>query len=189
MFIPNNFTPVGASARSGAVTPVVGVPGNAPSIYKYTSVDLLSEIIAPGYFNFLKGVPKIGDWIFIDSDIDGTLGHSIHVVGRDGTELSGVGSAVVNAGGSGYAVGDYVNVTFVDGTLLTETLLRVTAETAGVVDTLEVTDPGTFSVNPATLTALSTVNFTGSGTGLTVDVVLETDFGDIFLIPRAITAT
>lgn len=184
-FVKKNFTPIGASARSGAVVPSNDEKGNAPAIYKYSTLDLLPEIIVNGYFNELFGILKIGDWIYIDSDVGILLVHSIYFVSRDGLELSGIQSAAVNAGGTGYAVGDLVSITYTDGVVTRNSIARVLTEAGGVVTGIEVADPGTFSTNPTTLAALATVKLTGSGNDdLTVDVVLETDFGDIGLVPK-----
>jgi len=171
------------------VLPASSVEGNTPSIYKYTSQDLRSAIITEGYFNELAGILKIGDWIYIDSDIDGTVGHSIYFIGRDGTERSGAKTVVVVAGGTGYVVKDLVTVTYTDGTVVRNTICRVTSVAAGVVTGIELADPGTFSTNPTALTALATAKLFGAGNDdLTVTITLETDFGDIWFSPNEIVA-
>ena len=191
-FIAGNFTPTGANARSGEVVslPDPAPKGNANAIFKYTSQDNLSEIIAEGYFNEIRGILKIGDWIYIDKDVDNVVGHSIYFVGRDGSELSGIQSVVVSDGGTGYNVGDLVSITYTDGAVIRNSIARVTTVAANVVTGIEVADPGTFSDNPTTLVDLATVALTGTGNDdLEVDVVLETVFGDIWLAPKSMVAS
>lgn len=80
----------------------------------------------------------------------------------------------VNAGGTGYSVGDKFLI--VGGTFTVQGVGMVTAETAGVVSAVAVFDAGTYTVNPgagATTTATKVKNGTIAGTGLTVDTTLS----------------
>jgi len=173
-----NFSPVGNNARAG----------NVPQVFSYVSNDLLSEIIAPGYFNELA-IPYLrrGDWIDVASDVDGTDGQSMRFVLGDGSVPSAL-SAVIGAGGASYAIDDLVTVTYVDGTVVNNTILRVLTINAGAVLTLGIEDPGFFSVAPTTLATLATTTG-GSGTGLTVTVTLAgAGFGLVTLSELSITA-
>lgn len=76
----------------------------------------------------------------------------------------GMAGATVNAGGTGYAVNDLVTIS--GGTSSRVAKYRVTAETAGVVDTVELVDPGEYSVAPG-LTGAATV---GGNNDLTLDL-------------------
>jgi len=79
------------------------------------------------------------------------------------TEVSG---AVVNAGGSGYVVGDTVTHTGGSGTGFTSTITEVSA---GVVTAFEITAYGTGFTDGNTLTQSTT---SGIGTGFTLDVTV-----------------
>jgi hypothetical protein len=92
----------------------------------------------------------------------------------------------VNAGGANYAVGD----TFELGTGTTVALNgvnftatgRVTAETAGAATAVQIISAGAYTADP-TLTNGATTTLTGIGSGLTIDVTMQTaqytqDFSD-----------
>ena len=79
------------------------------------------------------------------------------------TKVSG---ATVNAGGSGYVVGDTITHTGGSGSGFTTTVATVVG---GVVKTFEVTNFGTGFANGETLTQSST---SGSGSGFTLDVTV-----------------
>lgn len=66
-----------------------------------------------------------------------------------------VGVAVVNSGGTGYSVSDVLTVSGGTGTAAT---LTVTAETGGVIDTVDITTPGRYTVFPT-----SPASVTGGG--------------------------
>lgn len=179
-FLIENFSPVGGNARGGNI-PQDGIPAqdrseNSIQIFSYSSVDtILAEITFPGYFNELRKYIRRGDWLDIASDIDGTIGQSIHFVLGDGSFPSALAVAI-NNGGTGYSIGDSVTVTYTDGTIDQKTVVHVTAVAGGVVIGLIINDPGFFSVVPTSLTGLATVG--AGGNDLTVDITLATQPSD-----------
>jgi len=86
---------------------------------------------------------------------------------------SHVGSGVINAGGTGYVVGDIVGITggttFGDGDHPAE--FEVVTEAAGVITALRLNNSGSYSIEPATLTGNALVG--GTGTGATVDLIMD----------------
>lgn len=80
-----------------------------------------------------------------------------------------VETVAVNAGGTGYVVGDILTVA---GGTVEETLvatLEVTSETGGVVDGIKVNEGGAYSADP-TLTANAVTG--GTGSGATMDLTM-----------------
>jgi len=76
-------------------------------------------------------------------------------------------AAVIDDGGTGYSVGDVLTV--VGGQYAIPVELTVTAETAGVIDTLEITNAGSYTVVPS-----NPVDVTGgSGADATVTVTFN----------------
>jgi len=80
-------------------------------------------------------------------------------------------TATINAGGTGYAVGDtvYINT----GTYTYRAVLTVTAVSAGVVTGISIEYPGIYSVAPTAIGS-ATLKITGNGTGLTVNTTTAT---------------
>ena len=76
-----------------------------------------------------------------------------------------VSAATVNAGGTGYAVGD--TITLSGGVLLT-----VSSVTSGAITGITITTPNMFACAPGSLTALPALATSGSGTGATFGVTL-----------------
>lgn len=76
------------------------------------------------------------------------------------------GIASIAGGGAGYAVGDILEVD--GGTSTHEARIRVTSETAGVIDGAVVESGGAYSVAPAN--AVSTTAVTGGGAGATFNM-------------------
>lgn len=74
-----------------------------------------------------------------------------------------VTSGVIGAGGTGYTANDIV--TLGGGTSSRAATFRVTSENAGVVDGIELVDPGEYSVAPASSPQTTTG---GTGSGLTI---------------------
>jgi len=75
-----------------------------------------------------------------------------------------VTAGVIGVAGTGYTANDVV--TLVGGTSTRAATFRVTAETAGVPDTIELVDPGEYTVAPAA-SPLATTGGTGSGLTIT----------------------
>lgn len=104
-----------------------------------------------------------------DSLIDNVAVVDVDTTGDEYTLSNlAVDSVAVNLAGSGYAVDDIV--TLVGGTSSVAATFRVTGETAGAVDSLEIVEDGRYSV-AATGTGDATTTG-GGGTGLTVDTTV-----------------
>lgn len=85
-------------------------------------------------------------------------------------------SAVINAGGTAYSADD--KLTCVGGTFTRACTIRVLTETGGVIDTVEVWDPGEYTVLP-TMTGVVT---TGGNGDATVDLTQATLYGyEVFM--------
>ncbi len=95
----------------------------------------------------------------------GTAARPIEIAAAGLLLNSGV-SAVVTAGGTGYAVADVLTV--VGGTKTTAATFRVTAVSSGVVTAVTVTNSGQYSVFPSNPVATTVVPAGGSGCTLTV---------------------
>lgn len=107
--------------------------------------------------------------------------------GAAATAYLGVVTPVVNAGGTGYIVGDVVTVS--GGTAVTAATLRVTSVSSGVVTGLEVVEMGAYSAIPT-----DPASTTGAGADdLTVDLdwgvslVVMTTHGSGYLEGDAVT--
>ena len=94
----------------------------------------------------------------------------------------GATAVVVAGGGSGYAVNDTITLT--GGTNTVDTVLTVTAETAGVIDAggVSITTAGTYTVVPSN--PVSQGSSSGGGTGATFTMT----YGANTLSPLQITA-
>lgn len=178
-FIEDNFSPIGDNARAG----------NVPQVFSYISNDTKALIVANGYFNDLGNrYLRRGDWIDIASDVDGTPGQSMNFVTGAGLTPSAL-SGVLGVGGSGYAVDDLVKVTYTDGTVVNNTIIKVLTVSTTTVLTFEIQDPGFFSKAPTSLGTLATAFLTGSGTGFTVTITLANEGeGVVTLSPLDLTA-
>ncbi len=80
-----------------------------------------------------------------------------------------VTSVTINAGGTGYNVNDVITVS--NGTSTRACTAKVTSESGNVVDGIELTDPGEYTVAPATTGEATT----GGGSGLTLDTTNAAD--------------
>lgn len=90
-------------------------------------------------------------------------------------------SAVVQAGGTGYAVGDKVSVTYAGAT---GGVLEVLAAPAGIVTAVRIVNPG---INYAVGAAAATVALTGAGANnLTVNISDIVEMGTMNLVDGAI---
>lgn len=78
-------------------------------------------------------------------------------------------TVAINDGGTGYSVNDIITLT--TGTIVRAATFRVTAETGGVIDAVELVDPGEYTAAPDT-TGVAT---TGGNGDATVDVTSGTD--------------
>lgn len=88
-----------------------------------------------------------------------------------------IATVAVNAGGSGYAVGDTFRLNAgtpvnINGDDFHATA-RVIAEAAGVATAIELISAGSYTVLPGT-TAIATTTLTGAGSGITVDLTTTT---------------
>ncbi len=75
-------------------------------------------------------------------------------------------TVVVDGGGTGYSDDDIL--TLVGGTAVRAATYRVTGETAGVIDTVEMVDPGEYTELPSPLTALAVTDSGNSDATLDV---------------------
>ncbi len=82
---------------------------------------------------------------------------------------SNITAVAVNAGGTGYVVGDEVTIS--GGTSIFAARARVSAESAGVVTAVEVNSGGAYTVLPGAVGAATTG---GTGTGLTLNLTTQT---------------
>jgi len=84
--------------------------------------------------------------------------------------VDGVVSAAINAGGTGYSAGDVLTVA--GGTATRAATIRVTSVNTGVIDGIEVIDPGEYSADPST-TANAVTG--GGGSSATLDLTMGSD--------------
>lgn len=82
-------------------------------------------------------------------------------------------AVAINGGGTGYAVDDVLTVS--GGTYTTQTTLTVTSVSGGVIDGIEITEPGQYSVIPSN--PVSVTGGTGSGAtfNMTYDFITTLD--------------
>jgi len=123
---------------------------------------------------YLADSPRTTAWAFLDQD---TQNRSLLSATREfqkqlfqGTKgaLNVVATATVNAGGSGYAVGDILTVS--TGTGVSATVKVLTLSTTAVA-TVQLTSAGLYSVDPTTSGVATTG---GGGSSCTLDLTLET---------------
>lgn len=94
-------------------------------------------------------------------------------------------TAAVNAGGTGYTVGDVL--TIVGGTSTHVATLEVTSVAAGVVDGIRITNAGAYTADPTTSANAVTG---GTGTGCTIDLTMAlTGWTVLRESQRALSAT
>lgn len=110
-----------------------------------------------GHIGFAARHPKLANFLALFSARFNAFGPSI--------------TAVLNAGGSGYAAGDVGTIS--GGTSTRTATYRVLTEAAGVVTAVQVVDHGDYSVNPGV--GAATVAVPAGGTGLTLDTTLSAD--------------
>jgi hypothetical protein len=131
------------------------------------ALDFKLDTVAPNGVLFEAGDFTVGTALWLDNVL-GTLGFAAGTVlatpdnGVSGTTLLnhlGVSSAVVAVGGTGHATNDLI--TLAGGTFTRAAVLRVTAQTAGVIDTVSVADRGVYSVLPANPVAQGSTSGTG----------------------------
>lgn len=107
-----------------------------------------------------------GEWAFKVAILDST---PVVNLTTDGSSI-GVGTVAVNSGGNvTYVVADILTV--VGGTATRAATLRVTSVNAGVVDGVELVDPGEYTVAPS-LTANAVTG--GGGDSATIDLTVVT---------------
>jgi hypothetical protein len=82
------------------------------------------------------------------------------------TVLSAAASATVSAGGTGYAVGDLIQLA--GGTFTTPTVLQVASLSGSAVATVTVNQPGIYSSTPTNPVSQGTTSGSGSGATFTV---------------------
>lgn len=119
---------------------------------------------------YLGDSPRTTSWEFLDNDTkDRSLIAAVREIEKQRylgarTGVENVATIVVNAGGSGYVVGDILTVAGGTGGAATA---QVATVSSGAVVTLTLLDSGLYSVQPGT-TAVATTG--GTGTSCTVDL-------------------
>jgi len=125
-----------------------------------------------------SGTIVVDDPLYFGGDEDGNGGIDIDVTVFDGSQSQGVSgylsrrsvvSATVDSGGTGYAVGNLLNI--VGGTSTTTAQVRVLTITGSAVDTVEVVTEGFYSAIPTNPVATA-----GAGTGCTLDLTYSSSF-------------
>lgn len=81
-----------------------------------------------------------------------------------------VGCVTVNNGGTGYAVGNLINPTAATTTYAAQYQVRLAP--GGVVTSLNIVNPGSYTTTPPPATNGATSALSGTGTGLTVDTTM-----------------
>lgn len=82
-------------------------------------------------------------------------------------------AVAVNAGGTGHAVGDIIDITATGSTSTEVAKLEVTSVSAGVIDGIRVYRGGAYTVDPTTTTGNAQSATTGSGTGATFNLTFS----------------
>jgi len=82
-------------------------------------------------------------------------------------------AVAVNAGGTGHAIGDIIEITATGSTSTIVAQLEVTSVAAGVIDGIRVYRGGAYTVDPTTIIANAQSGTSGSGTGATFDLTFS----------------
>lgn len=158
--LPNGATDIvvfAADAADAKATAQSRVSGDSDAAWSAATV---TEITAETDFSST-------DWAFKVAILDSTP--VVDLTANGG--VIGVDSVVINSGGTAtYVVGDIL--TAVGGTFTRAATFRVTSVATGVIDGIELVDPGEYTVNP-TLTANAVTG--GGGTVATMDLTVSTD--------------
>ncbi len=86
---------------------------------------------------------------------------------RDFASSDHVDTVAVNAGGTGYTLGDILTVA--GGTFFLAATIEVTGESAGVITAVEIRQSGGYTANPSTPNSVTG----GTGTGATIDLTFS----------------
>ena len=86
---------------------------------------------------------------------------------RDFASSDHVDTVAVNAGGTGYTLGDILTVA--GGTFFVAATMEVTGESAGVITAVAIRQSGGYTVNPSTPNSVTG----GTGTGATIDLTFS----------------
>lgn len=105
------------------------------------------------------------NWTVVDADA--TLTNDTTNYQSYNDEVFHLASVTVRTGGTGYTVNDVLTVA--GGTSTTAATITVTSVAGGVIDGVEVTEPGVYSVLPANINTPTDV---GDGSGATVNLVM-----------------
>jgi hypothetical protein len=65
------FNPNGLSALTYA---------NGFTLWHYRTIDLASDVDTTGYFNPAANMLRVGDFLFVNADMDGTPTHGLNIV-------------------------------------------------------------------------------------------------------------
>lgn len=113
----------------------------------------------------------------------GATEHRVEVKGTS-SHFSMDETVAVNAAGTGYATDDILTLS--GGTFQRAATYRVTGQTAGVIDSLELVDPGDYSVAPTTLVGAALTG--GTGSNATADVAVAAAGSHEHLLGGLVTA-
>ncbi|HXZ93350.1 MAG TPA: OmpA family protein, partial [Burkholderiales bacterium] len=150
----NTWKQIGRAALNGLK--VTGIAANGSVILVTTDGGVYRSSDGGDSFDKLSDKPLAAD--SIDNDGDGRI------------DETRVATAAVQAGGSGYAKGDLIDVS--GGTAVTHAQLRVTAvDGTGAVTGLQIAVKGEYTAEPTS--PASTTAHTGGGSGLTVNLTFE----------------
>jgi hypothetical protein len=122
---------------------------------------------------YLEDSPRTTAWAFVDEDtkdrslIAATREIEKQVYDGERTGVEVYYTVAINAGGSGYAVGNTLELVGGAGTAAT---FRVTSVSTGAVTGIQALNAGLYSTNPGT-TAVATTG--GAGTGCTLDLTWQ----------------
>jgi hypothetical protein len=87
-----------AFSSTGFSTASASKAGNSPSIHTYSTADAVADVNTAGYFNSIASLLKVGDVIFAQTGVGGTLVMSILWVNSNtGTVVDVVDGLTVTA--------------------------------------------------------------------------------------------
>lgn len=155
----NKMVVFAASAADALVAAEGHFPGLAGWVANATATEIVAGTNLAGYT--------------FTVNITGAAGQTVNPIsvsalgGAGNNAIQATPDPAVNAAGTGYATNDILTVA--GGTFTRAATLRVTGQTAGAIDTVEVVDPGEYTVAP-TLTANAVTG--GTGSSATIDLVM-----------------
>lgn len=166
------------NAGTGYTTLAIGLSGGGGNTDNFSATatgKLISATVSDGGADY-----EIGDTLSFSNGV------SVSDATINVTHLA-IGNAAISVAGSGYANGD--TATLVGGTGTGAILTITTGAADDIPASVVVSTPGDYTVMPTSLSNVATINTTGSGTGLKVDVnstlltLAVTDAGEYSTLP------